>query len=114
MPRPLAVAADGNVRVYWVATLTLTGPTVAQLNAGTDLSYYLTPDGFNPSADEQEITDDRLADTQTYENRGRHRFSLGQLRYVTNPASPAGVWMQTRPGRRRSSSTSTRCGSVRR
>lgn len=86
--RPTAVAADGNVRIFWVTTITLSAPTVAQLTAGTELSYYLTPDGFSPTTDEQEITDDRLADTQTYENRGRHRFGLGNIRYVTNPAAP--------------------------
>jgi hypothetical protein len=86
--RPTAVAADGNVRIFWVSTITLAAPTVAQLTAGTELSYYLTPDGFAPATDEQEVTDDRLADTQSYENRGRRRFTLGTLRYVTNPAAP--------------------------
>jgi hypothetical protein len=86
--RPTAVSTDGNIRIFFVSTLTLSGPTVAQLTAGTELTYYLTPDGFQPQVDEQIITDDRMGDTQTFENQGRHTFSIQQIRYVTNPASP--------------------------
>lgn len=87
MPRPAAVAADGNIRVAFCATLTPGAPTAAQLNAGIDLSYYLTPDGLKPAYDEAEITDDRLADTQTFQNRGRVKKTLDKLRYVNNPTS---------------------------
>lgn len=87
MPRPAAVAADGNIRVAFCATLTAAAPTAAQCNAGVDMSYYLTPDGFKPNFDEQEITDDRLADRQTFQNRGRVKKTLDKLRYVFNPNS---------------------------
>jgi hypothetical protein len=87
MPRAAAVAADGNIRVAWCVTLTAGAPTVAQLNAGVDLSYYLTPDGLKPNNDEAEVTDDRLADTQTFQNRGRVKKTLDKLRYVFNPSS---------------------------
>jgi hypothetical protein len=84
--RPEACPADGFVRVFWVSSaLTLTAPTTTQLNAGLELSYYLTVDGWQPTADEQEVTDDRLGDAITYENRGRSRFTLGSIRYVTYP-----------------------------
>ena len=87
MARPAAVAADGNIRVAFCTTLTTSAPTAAQCTSGTDLSFYLTPDGLNPQVDEQLITDDRLADVQTFENRGRFQYSLDKLRYVINPAS---------------------------
>ena len=87
MARPAAVAADGNIKVFWVTTLTLGAPTVAQLNAGTDISYYLSADGFSPSINEAIITDDRLADIQTFENKGRFQYSVGDLKYVYNPNS---------------------------
>ena len=88
MARPAATPADGNLAVLWVPTLTAAAPTVAQVTAGgvVDLSCYLTPDGFAPSTDEQEITDDRLCDTQTFENRGRSKDSL-TLKYVFNMLS---------------------------
>lgn len=89
MSRPAAVAADGNIRAAWCTTLTPGAPTAAQLNAGTDLSFYLTPDGLTPNFDEQVITDDRMADTQTFEQPGRVKKSLETLRYVFNPTSPA-------------------------
>jgi hypothetical protein len=87
MARPAAVAADGNIRVAWCTTLTTTAPTAAQCTAGTDLSYYLTPDGLTPSLDQQQITDERLADVQTFEAPGRYTRSLNELKYVINPAS---------------------------
>lgn len=87
MARPVAVAADGNIRVAWCTTLTTSAPTAVQCTAGTDLSFYLTPDGLQPGVDQQEVTDDRLADAQTFEIPGRYKFTLGSLRYVFNPTS---------------------------
>lgn len=87
MARPAAVAADGQIRVAWCTTLTTGAPTAAQCTSGVDLSYYLTPDGLKPSIDQQQITDDRLADTQTFEAPGRFKFSLDELKFVINPAS---------------------------
>ena len=87
MARPAAVAADGNIRVAWCTTLTTGAPTAAQCTGGTDLSYYLTPDGLTPSVDQQQITDDRLADVQTFEAPGRAKLSLNELKFVINPTS---------------------------
>jgi hypothetical protein len=87
MARPAAVAADGNIRVAFCTTLTTSAPTAVQCTAGTDLSFYLTPDGLTPGVDQQEITDDRLADTQTFEQPGRFKYTLNELKYVINPTS---------------------------
>jgi hypothetical protein len=87
MARPAAVAADGNIRVAWCTTLTTSAPTAAQCTSGVDLSYYLTPDGLTPSLDQQQITDDRLADQQTFEAPGRFKLSLNELKFVVNPTS---------------------------
>lgn len=87
MARPAAVAADGNIRVAFCTTLTTSAPTAAQCTSGTDLSFYLTPDGLTPSLDQQQISDDRLADTQTFEAPGRYTLSLGELKFVINPTS---------------------------
>lgn len=87
MARPAAVAADGNIKVAWCTTVTTTAPTTTQLNAGTDLSFYLTPDGLKPAVDQQEVADDRLADAQTFQIPGRYKYTLDKLRYVFNPTS---------------------------
>jgi hypothetical protein len=89
MARPAAVAADGNIRVAWATTLTTGAPTAAQCTSGVDLSYYLTPDGLTPQLDQQQITDERLADVQTFEAPGRYKLSLNELKFVINPGSPS-------------------------
>jgi hypothetical protein len=88
--RPVAVAADGNIKIAWCTSLTVAAPTTTQLNAGTDLSFYLAADGFTTTVSEQTITDDRLADIQTFENKGRVQYSVDNLRYVYNLTSRAG------------------------
>lgn len=89
MARPVAVAADGNIRVAWCTTLTTTAPTAVQCTAGVDLSFYLTPDGLKPGVDQQEATDERLADAQTFVAPGRFKITMDKLRYVFNPITPA-------------------------
>jgi hypothetical protein len=78
--------ADGNEKVMWVTTIANTSaPTAAELNAGSsvDLSCYLTGDGFNPGLDEGVITDNRLCETETFEQPGRAQRSLS-LTYIHN------------------------------
>ena len=42
-------AHEGNTRVSWVTTIAdISGPTVAELNAGTNITGFITKDGVNP------------------------------------------------------------------
>lgn len=78
--------ADGNVKVVWVTTIANTAaPSATELNAVTsiDLSCYLTADGFSPALDEAVISDDRLCDTETFEQPGRASRSLS-VTYIDN------------------------------
>lgn len=78
--------ADGNVRIQWVTTIANTSaPTAAELNAGSskDLSCYLTADGFTPGLDQATISDDRLCDTEVFEQPGRASRSL-DITYINN------------------------------
>lgn len=78
--------ADGNVRIQWVATIAdPEEPATAELNAvsAVDLSCYLTADGFTPGLDEQTIADDRLCDTETFEQPGRSARTLDVI-YIDN------------------------------
>lgn len=78
--------ADGNVKVVWVTTIADTAaPSATELNAVTsiDLSCYLTADGFTPGLDEAVIADDRLCDTETFEQPGRSQRTLS-VTYIDN------------------------------
>lgn len=88
MTQPASIAADGNLKVVWVPVIAdVENPTAAELNAGLDISCYLTAEGFTPGTDEQTITDDRLCSTQTFEKPGRFSDTL-EVGYIYNPASP--------------------------
>lgn len=79
--------ADGNVKVAFAPALAdPSAPTTTELTgAGViDLSCYLTADGWTPGLDEQVVSDDRLCDTQTFEQPGRHSRTLA-IKYVDNP-----------------------------
>lgn len=91
MTTPASIQSDGNLRVTWVPAIVNTAaPTLAELNAAgsVDLSYYLTPDGYNTGGDEASVIDDRLASTQTYERPGRTSETL-DLMYVYRAQEPA-------------------------
>lgn len=87
MARPASMPADGMIRVAFAATLTASAPAATALTAGTDLTYYLTADGFSPSVDQATVTDDRLGDAQTFEVPGRYSFKLDKIRYTYNTVS---------------------------
>lgn len=90
MTQPASVPADGNLKAVWVPAIASTAaPTVAEVTAvgAKDLSCYLTAEGYDPTVDEQVITDDRLCSRQSFERPGRYKDSL-TLGYVHNPDSP--------------------------
>lgn len=82
MPEPMSIAADGNVKVAFVTTLTsTTAPVVTQVTAGTDITEYVTGDGLNHSVEQAEISDDRLSSIQTLQRPGRVTDTV-ELTYV--------------------------------
>lgn len=77
MPEPTSVFADGNVKIAWVPTIANpAAPTATELNAGFDLSCYLTADGYTPGGDTATVTDDRLCSRQTFSKPGRRSETL--------------------------------------
>lgn len=80
---PISMPADGTVKVIFIPTIAGAAPTVAEVTAGTDLSCYLTADGWNPTTDEQVTTDSRLCTKQEFEQPGRVTESL-EIQYVFN------------------------------
>lgn len=68
---PGGVASDGNGLVLFVPTIANTAaPTVAELAAGTPITYSLTGDGFNHSVTENRVTANRLTLKQTIQYPG--------------------------------------------
>lgn len=56
--------ADGRVKIYAVPTISnISAPTVAQLNAGIDLTSFFPKDGFAPSTNQNSVATASLADT---------------------------------------------------
>jgi hypothetical protein len=75
------IGADGKIRVYWVPSVSnQNAPTTTELNAGTDLTATMTPDGlsgFQP--DTADVDSSSLASTFTSNVNGRTSFSNTQL-----------------------------------
>jgi hypothetical protein len=83
-----AVPTDGNYITKHLPVVSGDeGPTLAEWEAGEDLTYYFTADGWTPGGDQATVTDDRLTADQTFEQPGKETNSLDTV-YVTNPESP--------------------------
>jgi hypothetical protein len=83
-----SVPTDGNYIAQWIPAISgPNGCTVAEWNAGKDLTYYFTPDGWTPGGDQATVTDDRLTAPQVFEQPGKVTDTLDTV-YVINPQSP--------------------------
>jgi len=66
------VIMDGRVRVYWLtACANIALPTVAELNAGTDLTTYITPDGLDVGMTTGSVNVGNVGSTYTLNRMGR-------------------------------------------
>lgn len=77
---PESMPSDGTLKVTFVAAY---DGLVASVTGGTDLSCYLTQDGWNPTTDEATVVDSRLCSKQDFEQPGRITESL-EVTYVFN------------------------------
>lgn len=69
--------SDGNVRVTWAATIAnIAAPTTAELNAGTALESYITPDGLDISSTTAAVPLSALNSTFDTEGAGRRKYDL--------------------------------------
>lgn len=70
------VINDGKTRVAWVATISnIAAPTVAELEAGSDFTTRVTPDGLNTPAETADVDSSSLASTFTTNRVGRRSYS---------------------------------------
>lgn len=74
-PIPPALKHDGMYRVAFCDTIAdISAPTVAELNAGLQLSCQITPGGLAREANDERIDDSRLCSTYSTERMGRTSF----------------------------------------
>jgi hypothetical protein len=85
------ITLDGKTRVTWVATADdiadIDAPTVAELNAGTDLQQYITPDGLAFPATTGKIDNSNLGSTFTTQTNGRRSFDPMIKFHRTSPTA---------------------------
>lgn len=89
MAQPASVVNDGNHLLLWVSAIAdPAAPTVAELNAGLDLTCYLTDSGWTPGMSEERVPDNRICTNQNYSLPGRLTFAPN-ISYVSSPAVSA-------------------------
>jgi hypothetical protein len=82
---PLSVASDGNLLVAFVPT----GDPLSVVNLAATttkaITYSLTPGGFNRGTTQDTVSDERLTNTQLFEQAGRVKEML-EVEYVFGDA----------------------------
>lgn len=77
--------ADGLVNTIWVPSIkNIQKPTAAEINAGTDLSNYVTLGGWSCTPSQESISDQRENSAQDYENPGRKKISGPNVEVIDN------------------------------
>lgn len=89
------ILTDGNTKVTFVpAMASLTGPTLAELNAagGVSLENTLTDDGLSIDYDEGAVTGPTLASVQDFEGPGRIKANIELTGYRDSSPSSDRMW----------------------
>jgi len=80
------VIMDGRVRCVWMtACANIALPTVAELNAGTDLTDYITPDGLDIGMATGKVNVGNVGSTFTLERVGRRSPSIALTLHHNSP-----------------------------
>lgn len=79
---------DGNYHAYWLdaAPASATAPTMAEITAGTDITVFLTKDGFNPNVTNNRVTGGDLSTKFTDQSMGTWTAE-GSLTFYLDAAS---------------------------
>lgn len=84
------VPIDGKVRVSWLtACANIQAPTVAELNAGTALEGFITPDGLNITPSTGKVAAGNLGSTFSAERIGRRAFAISIKFHHNSPTDTA-------------------------
>jgi hypothetical protein len=80
------VIMDGRVRCVWMtACANIALPTVAELNAGTDLTDYITPDGLDIGMTTGKVPVGNVGSTFTLERVGRRSPTIALTLHHNSP-----------------------------
>jgi len=84
---PPSVGTEENLRIKFLTTIAsgTLAPTVTEWEAGDDITYSLTPDGWKPTGSQATVVDDRLTLAQAMERPGKKTKSL-TVQYVYGDA----------------------------
>lgn len=85
---PASVATEDNYRIKWVDTIAGAAITATEWDGGDDITYSLTPDGWQPSQDQATVVDDRLTLAQALERPGKKTKGL-TVKYVDTASGGA-------------------------
>ncbi len=98
------IIGDGNIKVYWVSTISNTSaPTTAELNAGVDLTSFITPDGWTIATSEAEVDNSALNSTDDTRLPGRRADDIqvtfkhqgdGSAPWTTFASKPSGYLVE--------------------
>lgn len=70
------VIVDGKTRVAWATSISnISAPTVAELEAASDWTTRITPDGLNITPETADVDNSHLASTFTTNRAGRRSFT---------------------------------------
>lgn len=85
------VKAQGNIKLNFATTAaSATAATIAEVNAGIDVSCYMMADGWSPSVNNNTgNVSRRLCTTVQFEQFGNTTYSIGELRYTIQPQAAA-------------------------
>jgi hypothetical protein len=86
---PASVPVEGTRRVIWIpgGVADQDAITLGEIASGTDVSCYITGNGWTPTGDQAVIPDPRLCSTQDLQRGGRKTKGL-TIQYVWNEAEP--------------------------
>ncbi|MFN4000867.1 hypothetical protein [Microcella sp.] len=87
---PASTQTTDNYRIKFVPTIAGAAITVAELEDGDDITYSLTPDGWNPEQDQTVVTDERLTLEQVLQRPGTKTKGL-TVKYIDGAAGAASV-----------------------
>lgn len=77
--------ADGKVNTIWVPTIAnINAPKLDEINAGTDISNYVTLGGWSGSPSQDTISDQRENSSMDFENPGRKKISGPSIEVIDN------------------------------
>lgn len=85
---PASIQGVGTVKVSWVpAIATPSAPTLTELNAGIDLSFFFGAEQFQIALAQDRVDDTRLGDSTKREALGIPAYTIDKLTYLWNPQS---------------------------